>query len=136
MIKFLLTGNVPSELCVCGKFAELECMECRVKGYCSDMCQQAHWLKHISTCRIVSARRRHAKKMRKKRKKLDKMKQTGYTPHPEQCMCGGDAVYECSECGRQGYCSQKCQEDDWELHQLFCTNNGDVIIEERNDTTL
>ncbi len=109
------------ELCVCGKFAELECTECRAKGYCCDQCQQDHWLTHSSTCRIVSARRRHTKKMKRKRKKFEKMmKRTGYTPQPDKCVCGGIAQYECSECGRQGYCSEKCQVEDWELHQLFC----------------
>ena len=58
-------------------------------------------------------------------KKTKEIKRTGYTPRPDVCICGCDAEYECSECGRQGYCSQKCQEEDWELHQLFCTVNAE-----------
>ena len=115
------------ELCTCGKFAEMECVECRAKGYCSEKCQQEHWLSHSSTCRIVSARRRQAKKMKRKRKKLENMmKRTAeYKPaHSDKCVCGGEAQYECSECEKQGYCSEKCQVEDWELHQLFCTGNS------------
>lgn len=143
---FFSIDTVTLELCVCGKFAELECIECRAKGYCSEQCQTDHWMAHSSTCRIVSARRRKAKKMKKKRKKLEKMMRQrsanslrgGFTPNPDRCICGKEAQYECSECSKQGYCSERCQQEDWELHQLFCegqqNNNNNhklnVIVED------
>ena len=136
IIVFLL-GAVALELCVCGKFAELECTECRAKGYCSEQCQQDDWFTHASTCRIVSAHRRKTKKLKKKRKKLEKklkeMKRSGYTPRPDLCLCGKDAEYECSECGQQGYCSKRCQEEDWELHQLFCAGQQEISREDEQE---
>lgn len=63
----------------------------------------------------------------------------GFPPNPDRCICDKEAQYECSECGKQGYCSEKCQQDDWELHQLFCeggkqqnndNNKLNVIVED------
>lgn len=108
---------------MCGKFAELECTECRGRGYCTESCQEKDWLDHIKLCRVVSARRREDKKKRKqkrKEKRLDDLQRTGFTPTLDLCRCGKLSVYECSGCGLQGYCSNECQDNDWMYHKLFC----------------
>ena len=119
MVK-LFTDSAVLELCICGKFAELECTKCKSKGYCGETCQESDWLNHAMVCRIVSARRKEERRKKRKQKKLEKLKKSGYTPRPDLCRCGKVTEYECSECGLQGYCSVKCQEEDWEYHKLFC----------------
>ena len=117
------TGDNRMELCVCGKFADLECSECRSRGYCSEKCQDQDWLSHSTTCRLVSARRRDERRNRRKRrmeKRRKKLERSGYTPRPDFCSCGKQADFECSKCGMQGYCSRGCQMEDWETHKLFC----------------
>ena len=38
------------------------------------------------------------------------------------CICGNAAVFECSNCSSQGYCSPECQGKHWaEQHQKECT---------------
>ena len=38
------------------------------------------------------------------------------------CICGNAAVFECSNCSSQGYCSPECQVKHWtEQHQKECT---------------
>ena len=38
------------------------------------------------------------------------------------CICGNAAVFECSNCSSQGYCSPECQTKHWtEQHQKECT---------------
>ena len=38
------------------------------------------------------------------------------------CICGNAAVFECSNCSSQGYCSPECQAKHWnEQHQKECT---------------
>ena len=37
---------------------------------------------------------------------------------------GKVAEYECSSFQRQGYCSQRCQVDDWEFHKHYCNHSG------------
>ena len=121
-------GSVVLELCVCGKFAELECTECQARGYCNEKCQEEDWPKHVVLCRVVSARRRkderRRKKQKRRQKKMKRLLKSGYTPTPNICQCGKDTEYECSTCGRQGYCSKYCQEQDWENHKLFCVNES------------
>uniref|UniRef100_A0A1X7V0T6 MYND-type domain-containing protein n=1 Tax=Amphimedon queenslandica TaxID=400682 RepID=A0A1X7V0T6_AMPQE len=112
------------ELCVCGKFAELECTDCRGKGYCSETCQTDDWPDHVRTCRVMSARRKEERRQRKqsrREKRIEKLQRTGFTPNPDICRCGKLSEYECSSCGMQGYCSYECQIKDWKYHKLLCT---------------
>jgi hypothetical protein len=36
------------------------------------------------------------------------------------CVCGKPAEFDCSRCGRQGYCSSECQRTDWKDHRENC----------------
>ncbi len=38
------------------------------------------------------------------------------------CICGGPPTYKCRRCQSKKYCSKTCQERDWPLHKLQCTN--------------
>ena len=106
---------------MCGKFADLECGECKMKGYCSITCQQADWASHSVRCRLISAKRkRKEKRKRSVNRKVERLRSAGYTPLPDQCVCGKEADFECSQCSRQGYCSETCQLKDWPVHQHFC----------------
>jgi len=95
------------------------CTNCNKKGYCSAQCQERDWPQHSSFCRAVSSRRER----RKSRRSSRGLSSAG-RGSTEKCVCGKDAEYECSSCQRQGYCSQKCQVDDWELHEYFCNRPG------------
>ena len=121
---FIHSESAALELCVCGKFADLECGECQAKGYCSMHCQQADWLSHGAKCRLVSSKRRRKERRQRKKtriqKKVERLRSAGYTPIPDRCICGKEADFECSECGAQGYCSRACQEKDWTVHRFFC----------------
>ena len=106
---------------MCGKFADLECGECKMKGYCSITCQQADWASHSIRCCLISAKRkRKEKRKRSINRKVERLRSAGYTPLPDQCVCGKEADFECSQCSRQGYCSETCQLKDWPVHQHFC----------------
>ena len=132
------------ELCVCGKFADLECGECGRRGYCSLECQQEDWFKHALICQKKTEkkkkRRKSSKKKKKKHKKYKKHKRSKsresreYTPSVDVCICGKEAEFECSRCERQGYCSEECQQSDWELHQIYCEESTTTELSERDDT--
>lgn len=38
----------------------------------------------------------------------------------ELCTCGKFADLECAECHSRGYCSEQCQQEDWNRHTLSC----------------
>lgn len=38
------------------------------------------------------------------------------------CICGGPPTYKCRRCQSKKYCSKTCQQRDWPLHKLQCTN--------------
>jgi MYND finger len=38
------------------------------------------------------------------------------------------AQYSCARCGRQTYCSQQCQKDDWVRHKPLCGNDGKSML--------
>eukprot|EP00050_Salpingoeca_kvevrii_P022370 m.125374 g.125374 ORF g.125374 m.125374 type:complete len:2043 (+) comp9689_c0_seq2:185-6313(+) len=44
------------------------------------------------------------------------------------CICGNLAVFECSKCSLQGYCSSACQKKHWITHSFSCepTREGGV----------
>lgn len=107
---------------MCGKFADMECAECKSKGYCSVECQQQDWAIHSIKCRLISAKRRQRRRSRSQhlQRKVERLKRTGFTPIPDRCSCGKEADFECAECSLQGYCSRRCQEKDWEIHRFFC----------------
>ena len=114
-------GSVQLELCICCKFADLECAECHSRGYCSEQCQQQDWYRHILACQIISDKKH--KKHKKKKKKKGKGKKTvlhAYTPSLTLCICGKETEFECSRCGQQGYCSEECQLEDWSFHEHHC----------------
>ena len=126
------------ELCVCGKFADLECSECGLRGYCSFDCQQDDWFKHAMICQEKIEERKQRKKSKssksKKKKKHKKHKKhkksksrasTSFTPSINVCICGKEAEFECSRCEKQGYCSEECQLKDWIAHQMYCTEQSD-----------
>ena len=61
------------------------------------------------------------KKKKKKEKKEEEEKAIKeYTPNINVCVCGKEADFECSLCGRQGYCSDVCQQKDWKVHVHHC----------------
>ena len=118
---------------MCGKFADLECSECGLRGYCSAECQQDDWLKHTLICQEKIEERKQRKKSKsskskkkkkhKKRKKHKKSKSRAsntLTPSVDVCVCGKEAEFECSQCEKQGYCSEECQLKDWTVHQTLC----------------
>lgn len=139
---------------MCGKFADLECSECGGRGYCSVECQQNDWFKHVMVCREKSEERRRReesarskkKKKKKKHKKHKKHRKSksreskrsrDYTPSIDICICGKEAEFECSGCDKQGYCSEECQRNDWDIHQMFCIPSVTVTpadnVEEGSD---
>ena len=102
------------DFCLCGRVADFECTDCNARGYCSVDCQQDYWHKHMNTCKKL----RKSKKKSKKKKKKDPYQL--HSPDPNMCVCGAPAEMECSQCGIQGYCSEKCQIADWDEHQFIC----------------
>ena len=125
----MVAGNALLEVCVCGKFADLECTGCHRKGYCSHFCQKLDWLHHSNTCRVISTKRQRKKQKKSARKssRTDSVINSrvstsrGFIPSSvELCVCGRESGFECSGCGRQGYCSKACQRGDWSMHQLQC----------------
>eukprot|EP00052_Salpingoeca_macrocollata_P026285 m.243507 g.243507 ORF g.243507 m.243507 type:complete len:540 (-) comp22549_c9_seq1:255-1874(-) len=36
------------------------------------------------------------------------------------CICGKPAEFDCSRCGKKGYCSAECQRQDWRSHRDDC----------------
>ena len=126
-------ATVTMELCVCGKFADLECSECGLRGYCSVDCQQDDWFKHTMICQEKVEERKQRKKSKssksKKKKKHKKHKKhkksksrasSSFTPSIDVCICGKEAEFECSGCEKQGYCSEECQLKDWIAHRMYC----------------
>ena len=129
-----------AELCVCGKYADMECSNCERRGYCSSSCQRNDWLKHEPHCRnkhsaIGSRREKKSSKIHRKKKHRDRdssrsNNSSRKTPvgmlwlSEDICICGKEAEFECSKCGKQGYCSQKCQEEDWSFHEYYCNQPG------------
>ena len=95
--------------CPCGRYAEMECSLCGRRGYCGMQCQKEDWTNHIPECTGMS---------KKKKKKAGGGRE--YTPNVNTCICGKEADFECSVCGRQGYCSEVCQQKDWKLHVHYC----------------
>jgi hypothetical protein len=130
------------ELCVCGKFADMECSECGLRGYCSLDCQQDDWFKHAMICqeKIEENKQRKQSKSSKSKKKKKKHKKH-HKKHKKSksrasstsssilnidvCVCGKEAEFECSNCEKQGYCSEECQLKDWITHQKCCEMSGD-----------
>jgi len=39
---------------------------------------------------------------------------------PRNCICGNLAVQRCGGCKIIGYCSKKCQHEDWNSHKKLC----------------
>lgn len=137
-------ATVTMELCVCGKFADLECSECGGRGYCSIECQQDDWFKHALVCRAKIEEKRKRKKSKSKKKNKKKHKKhkkfksrassdftpsnfspsdfipNSFTPSVDVCICGKEAEFECSMCEKRGYCSEECQLKDWNTHQSYC----------------
>lgn len=113
------------ELCVCGKFADLECTNCKKRGYCSRACQEKDWPDHQTFCREVSSRRERRRRRRRARSREGGARSAD-TPlfSEDTCVCGKEAEYECSICRKQGYCSQKCQTEDWSFHEYYCKQPG------------
>lgn len=118
---------------MCGKFADLECSECGLRGYCCVDCQQDDWFKHAMICQEKVKERKQRKKSKslksKKKKKHRKHKKhkksksrasSSFTPSIDVCICGKEAEFECSRCEKQGYCSEECQLKDWIAHQMYC----------------
>ena len=116
----LFTGSVQLELCTCGKFADLECVECHSRGYCSEKCQQDDWHRHTLACQIISEKKRKKRKKMRKKNKGKRRNVEAYTPNLTLCICGKETEFECSRCGLQGYCSEKCQLEDWSFHEYHC----------------
>ena len=49
------------------------------------------------------------------------------------CVCNKVAQFECSKCSERGYCSQECQNQDWETnHKRECSR----VVERRNRTDI
>lgn len=125
-----LAGSASLELCVCGKYADLECTDCASRGYCSEKCQQNDWHRHELTCHVLSAKRHrnHKRRKHKKKGKIKKRHSSGRanragsqsTPSEDICICGKTAEFECSNCSKQGYCCEECQNEDWSFHQYYC----------------
>jgi hypothetical protein len=120
----LMDEDGHSELCVCGRYADLECSECHAQGYCSSACQTQHWAQHATSCRVVSARRRRRRRRRKHRKKSHEIC-TILTSGCDLCPCGREVEFDCSQCDVQGYCSEQCQVKDWPRHQTLCYKRGE-----------
>ena len=122
------------ELCVCGKFADLECSECGRRGYCSVDCQQDDWFKHAIICqekveekkqqKMSKSSKSKKKKKHKKHKKRRKSKsrESNGSMNIDVCICGKEAEFECSRCEKQGYCSEECQLKDWTTHRMYCVH--------------
>ena len=134
------------ELCVCGKFADLECSECGKRGYCSVECQQGDWFKHVLICQEKKEERKRQKRSKSKKKKKKHKKHKKHkkaepkvspetTPNADICICGKEAEFECSRCEKQGYCSEDCQRKDWEVHWLLCEQVTSTRGEKREDDT-
>ena len=135
------------ELCVCGKFADLECSECGLRGYCSLDCQQDDWFKHAMICQEKveeKKQRKQSKSSKSKKKKKKKHKKhhkkhkksksrssltSSSTPSIDVCICGKEAEFECSRCEKQGYCSEECQLKDWFAHQTCCEKSDDAMAQ-------
>ena len=92
----------------------MECSLCGRRSYCSEQCQKDDWTSHVSECTGMS------KKKKEKKKKEKEKGPNEYTPNVNVCVCGKDADFECSVCGRQGYCSEVCQQRDWKSHARHC----------------
>ena len=125
---------------MCGKFADLECSECGLRGYCSVDCQQDDWFKHAMICqenveegkqrkKSKSSKSKKKKKHKKHHKKHKKSKSRAQsstsTMSIDVCICGNEAEFECSRCEKQGYCSEECQLKDWTAHQMYCEEKSD-----------
>lgn len=121
------------ELCVCGKFADLECSKCGLRGYCSVNCQQDDWFKHAIVCREKIEEKKQRKKSKSSKSKKNKKKHKKHKKHRKSksresdrsmnidvCICGREAEFECSRCEKQGYCSEECQLKDWPTHRMYC----------------
>ena len=113
------------ELCTCGKYADLECTSCRKRGYCSKACQEKDWPLHERSCREVSSRR-HQRRRKSKQVRASPGRRTPLSE--DTCVCGKEAEYECSGCKRQGYCSEKCQKEDWTFHDYYCRQPGSIRL--------
>eukprot|EP00039_Didymoeca_costata_P002903 m.63668 g.63668 ORF g.63668 m.63668 type:complete len:226 (+) comp11593_c0_seq5:255-932(+) len=53
------------------------------------------------------------------------LKHTARRPIVESsCICGKPVVKRCSRCKQTGYCSAKCQKDDWPVHKVACKHEN------------
>ena len=118
----LFLASAMEDLCTCGKFADLVCTSCNKKGYCCSKCQEKDWPDHADYCKEVCSKRE-----RKRSRRMSRLREglgSAGRGNTEKCVCGKDAEYECSSCKKQGYCTEKCQLDDWEFHEYYCNRPG------------
>ena len=115
-----VAATVTMELCVCGKFADLECSACGRRGYCCTECQQNDWFKHAIVCQEKKRPSSRSRKTENKHRKSNSRESRNYTPSTSVCVCGKEAEYQCSGCNKQVYCSEKCQNKHWDVHKKFC----------------
>ena len=124
----MYAAQVMGDLCVCGRFADLECTNCKKRGYCSKQCQEDDWSHHEELCRERSARRERKRERRKSRNKERRQSRSSQNSNvslsEDTCVCGKDAEYECSRCKKQGYCSEECQREDWSIHEFYCNDKN------------
>ena len=43
-------------LCICGKYSHQKCQRCKKQYYCSQLCQQKHWVNHRTMCNKKKSR--------------------------------------------------------------------------------
>ncbi|XP_006823576.1 uncharacterized protein LOC102804951 [Saccoglossus kowalevskii] len=44
------------------------------------------------------------------------------------CRCGAVSQIDCTLCGKQSYCSAKCQSADWPKHMLVCLKADNKLL--------
>jgi hypothetical protein len=110
-------AEIKRELCICGKVSIFECSNCSLQGYCSEECQKRHWGQdHKAKCKATVAEQKS-----KAEELAAQLTESSDQNTAEECaVCQKPCNLECSRCSVVGYCSQKCQKQDWPEHQATC----------------
>lgn len=51
---------------MCGRVSEYVCGRCESQGYCTEACQEEHWVSHHDTCKRIRRQRRQERKERRR----------------------------------------------------------------------
>ncbi|KAL5005210.1 hypothetical protein ScPMuIL_018666 [Solemya velum] len=123
---------------VCGRRSKLkDCSRCHRISYCSKNCQTRDWQNHRESCKSSG------EPFPKRTDVQDGQKNTengadatsadsssplrltvtgGRTCTMNACMvCGAPQRMICSKCNIARYCSDRCQQQNWETHKAFCS---------------